>query len=160
MIMMLLFSNCQKNNKLAKPNNHKEIKEKEEIYFNNEGYAVENGYLNFIDESSVSSYITQIEELRENNNELLKSSVCSLSMPTIPGFASLASRISANKSLLKNASDKEETEEDFLCELNSQLIPDEVIHYVVDTANQVKIAGKMYQITPFGTFIYNQTDSL
>ena len=50
--------------------------------------------------------------------------------------------------------------EEFMLEFNKQLIPDEVIHYVVDTANQVKISGKMYQISPFGTFVYNPNDSL
>lgn len=160
MLGVLLFSSCQKDGELARPNNNVESTEKKEIQFNNEGYAVENGHLNFIDENAISNYITKVGELLESNNELLKSSALSSSIPTIPGFASLASRMTANKSRLKSSTGEEGAEEDFLCELNSQLIPDEVIHYVVDTANQVKIAGEIYQITPFGTFIYNATDSL
>jgi|GEM_PF-3025530 hypothetical protein len=130
------------------------------INFNNIGYTVENGYLNFENFDAVDNYIKYVGESIDaiNSNEsVLKSTTDALS---VPGFASLASKTKQlNDGHLKSSAVIDPTEE-FFIELTKQLIPDEVIHYVVDTANQVKISGKMYQISPFGTFIYNQKDSL
>lgn len=152
----MLFTSCQDDNRIDEP-----IEEKGKVQFNNEGYTVENGHLSFVDETAIESYINKISKTLDNynNDELLKSTNSS-PLPAIPGFASLASRLSANKHQLKSLSSDDGSEMDFMCEFNAQFIPDEVIHYVVDTANQVKIADNMYQITPFGTFVYNKSDSL
>lgn len=39
-------------------------------------------------------------------------------------------------------------------ELNKTIIPEEVLHYVLDTAKRVKVAGEIYKITEVGTFVY------
>jgi len=119
---------------------------------------VENGYLCFSDKEELNSYITQLDEVIKQKDNLSKSGTI---INTPVGFCSLASRISKTNNSLKSGSlSYEEEEEAFLTELSKTLIPEEVIHYVVDTARKVMVAGKIHQITELGTFVYSIADSL
>lgn len=132
-----------------------------QINFNSQGYIVENGYLNFENDEAISNYLDYVGKVLENKNNAgsaLKSTTTDAL--SISGFASLANKMNQLKSSQLKSSLVNDPTEEFLIELTSQLIPDEVIYYVVDTSNQVKISGRMYQISPFGTFVYNQKDSL
>nr|WP_320023403.1 hypothetical protein [uncultured Draconibacterium sp.] len=158
-LFTLLLGSCQKQE--LELNGEKDKKGEQEG-FNAEGYVVEKGYLSFIDQNAVTNYIENINCILEKSSTdeaLLKSAEIS-PVPEIPGFASLAGKMSDYKNRQLKSGSADNPEEDFLYELNNQLIPDEAIRYVVDTANQVKIAGKIYQISPFGTFIYSSADSL
>lgn len=55
-------------------------------------------------------------------------------------------------------SSEEQSESEVYQELVYTMIPDEIIHYVVDTAQRVKIDGKIYQITEVGTFVYDNLE--
>jgi hypothetical protein len=122
--------------------------------------TVENGYLVFSSQTVLEEYMNKVQKALEESNdkEILKNRAI---MPHISGFVSLADKLGRLKnSQLKSGTNNYNVQKDFEYELTSQIIPDEVIHYVVDTANQVKIAGRIYQISPFGTFIYNEEDSV
>jgi hypothetical protein len=125
--------------------------------------VVENGRLSFDNQEAVDVYLKKVSDILENNKgNVLNKSAKTSNFLDIPGFNSLAGKLekSENNSLFKKTSSDEDQEDDFFAELSNQLMPDKVIHYLVDTTNTVKIREKLYQISPFGTFVYSESDSL
>ncbi|MFV0505160.1 MAG: hypothetical protein ACK5L5_00395 [Bacteroidales bacterium] len=152
MQLCFFFASCNINDDL----NNVDESSNEQGY-NSEGFKVEDGHLSFSDMSSAKTYISNIQEkIDEMNKEgsNTKSAFNSISLPD--GFNALAQMTQDNNSNTKSALTDEE---EFNRELANQIIPDEVVHYVVDTTLKVEIGEELYQISPFGTFIYSPSDS-
>ncbi len=84
-------------------------------------------------------------------------------IPIPQGFQSLADKLSRAKNKMKSGkklsdSIEEKFIEEFNEELESTLIPEESLLYVVDTARRVEVDGDIYQITEAGTFIYSEDE--
>jgi hypothetical protein len=99
---------------------------------------VENGYLNFSNQQSLDAYISDISEQLGGSNNLKSTRIIN----TPKGFHSIADKIYRIENKLKNTK-----------------IPEELLHYVVDTARRVKVAGEIYKITEAGTFIYTDDNT-
>ena len=115
--------------------------------------TVENGYLSFSNKEDFNAYISQLDNSLKANPQSLKSS--NLNSQFV-GFHSLASKI--NRSMLKSETINGEYYDDVDVALIKKYIPDETLFYVLDTANRVKVAGEIYQITEAGTFIYTPSN--
>jgi len=113
---------------------------------------VENGYLNFSNQQSLDAYISGLSEQLGGTSNLKSTGIIN----TPKGFNSLADKIYRIDNKLKSATTDDEAlnTELFYNELDKTLIPEELLHYVVDTARRVKVAGEIYKITEAGTFIY------
>ena len=116
--------------------------------------SVENGYLKFNNESSFCAYVDQIRNEQTNGDNSLKSTTL---LQKANGFNSLADKFLRIKN---NQLKSENTNDDgYFMELQKALIPAEALFHVLDTANRVKIANEIYQITEAGTFIYSIKDT-
>lgn len=116
--------------------------------------TVKNGYLHFSNKEVLDDYIKQVKDALESKSSGVKSSSA---IPSFKGFNSLAQSI-ANSQVdnFKKTKSIQELDNALSPELNEMLIPDEVIHHVVDDQNRVQIAEELYQITEVGTFIYKE----
>lgn len=120
---------------------------------NKEGVVLENSYLSFSSNAEFEKYLDGVSAMLDNNAGLKSASITNQPM----GFYSLADKIAdADFTALKSGSDKDvDYEKIFEAELQRDLIPDNILHYVLDAENRVKINGEIYQITELGTFIYS-----
>jgi hypothetical protein len=118
---------------------------------------IENGYLNFSNQQSLDAYISSLSEQLESASNLKSTRI----LNTPKGFHSLADKIYRIDNKLKSATTDDEAlnTELFFNELDKILIPEELLHYVVDTARRVKVAGEIYKITEAGTFIYTDDNT-
>jgi hypothetical protein len=111
--------------------------------------SVENGYLNFKSQEVFNDYFEKIESALNSDNGL-KSSTAKII--NVDGFVSLAERVKSSSQLKSS----DASEEDVTLEMVNELIPVEPLHYLLDTISRVKVGDDIYQVTPFGSFIYQK----
>lgn len=149
-IAAILISSCDNIEQITTVDSNPEI-QNHEITF-------ENGYLNFSNQQTLYAYISSIENELKNASADISSFKSAQNFAVPKGFKSLALKLSQIENKLKNASEDSLNNEidRFYAELNKALIPENIIHYVVDTARRIKVEGEIYQITEAGTFIYTE----
>lgn len=139
-----LFTGCvDAVNEMQLDTQHEEVLETS----SNAEITIEDGYLNFKSQAVFNEYFQKIENSLNDDNNLKNSAV---NIIKIDGFVSLADRVK-NHSKLKSS---DTSEEDVTLEMLNDLIPVEPMHYLLDTVSRVKVCDDIYQITPFGSFVY------
>lgn len=154
-ILMLLYivSSCQDEMKEEIDN----LPENGEVINVNGPYTVEDGMLNFSSLETLGSFLGEIEEQlkpADENQQWARG----LSTTVLPeGFLPLADGYDryAMSARAEGDDDGEQFSPDLEQAINENLIPNEALHYVLDTARRVKIAGKIHQITEVGAFSYD-----
>ena len=70
----------------------------------------------------------------------------------------------ANKKALKiqasgnsRISEEDINSQELEAEIDETLIPEEALHYVLDTARRVKVDGFIHEISEAGTFVYDES---
>jgi hypothetical protein len=119
------------------------------ISSNSNGYVVEDGYLSFTSQDAFNEYFMQVENALGNNGALKSSSS---RIVDIEGFVPLVDMVGGQSSLKSGNS----SEEEVFVEILNELIPVEPLHYLLDTISRVKVCDDIFQITPFGTFVYKK----
>lgn len=116
--------------------------------------TVKNGHLNFPNMESLNAYIKKIETIVNDKSCGLKSGI---NFPEFEGYNSLANKLEKyHNNSISQLKTNEVKEVSFNPEIQELIIPDEVIHHVVDDKSRVQIADELYQITEVGTFIYKE----
>lgn len=145
-----LVSSCTKDEFIEK-----EITNNPDLEISNP--IVKDGMLSFSNIQSFNNYISNIKVLLEDNGGDYNRVQRNEKIITPDGFTPLISKLARVEEMVKNGA-KSILDYEQICqaEIDQTLIPDEVLHYVVDEDRRILISGDIHHITEIGTFIYSE----
>ncbi|WP_109829309.1 hypothetical protein [Reichenbachiella versicolor] len=128
---------------------------------NDTPYSVEEGLMNFSSLETLDEYLFGIEQQLiaiENESQSNARTIQQVDLPEgfVPLVDSYHNKSSSDNSRILEGSESDEAIAIEIAEvINENLIPNEALHYVLDTARRLKIANDIYHVTEGGTFIYS-----
>lgn len=122
-----------------------------------ETIASEQSYLSFPNEQTLKDYVDIARRALEDNPspDMVLASIRS-QVPVPDHFVPMALRNSQSQVSLSEDGIDGESEVNVEQEMDFFLVPEEELHYVLDTERRVKVGDEIYQITEAGTFFYQE----